>query len=134
VKNILKTRKDEIVNNVGGEDELKKLQKVKLLKLMKLEIQQLLEFWSLGQVLEILNSELGFKISKTVFYEFCARNFKKNETIKKNKKLNLAINISQNRDTKKESENIERGQLMIAQTKELKDDGQFKVADKSEFI
>jgi hypothetical protein len=101
VKNILKARKDEIVDNVGGEDELKKLQKVKLLKLMELEIQQLLEFWSLGQVLEILNNELGFKISKTVFYEFCAKNLKKDEKsepIKKDKKLD--VGVSQKRDTK----------------------------------
>lgn len=100
MKNILKNRKDEIVANVG-DDELKKLQKIKLLKLMELEIQQLLEFWTLGQVLEILNIELGFKISKTVFYEFCAKNLKKDEKsepIKRDKKLD--VGVSQKRDTK----------------------------------
>lgn len=98
MKNILKNRKDEIVVNVG-DDELKKLQKIKLLKLMELEIQQLLEFWSLGQVLEILNIELGFKISKTVFYEFCAKNLKKDEKsepIKRDKKLD--VGVSQKRE------------------------------------
>jgi hypothetical protein len=102
VKNTLKARKDEIVANIGGEDELKKLQKVKLLKLMELEIQQLLEFWSLAQVLEILNSELGFKISKTVFYDFCAKNLKKNEKskpIKSDKKEEVVV--SQQVDIKK---------------------------------
>ena len=98
MKNMLKTRKDQIVNNVGGEDELKKLQKVKLLKLMELEIQQMLEFWSLGQVLKILNSELGFKISKTVFYEFCAKN------LKKDKKSD--VGVSQKRDIKKDEKSI----------------------------
>lgn len=97
MKTILKTRKDEIVANVG-KDEFKKLQKVKLLKLMEIEIQQLLEFWSLGQVLEILNSELGFKISKTVFYEFCAKNLKKDEKVKpltlKYDRHNIDINNS----------------------------------------
>ncbi|MCT7616673.1 hypothetical protein N5U05_02875 [Aliarcobacter butzleri] len=108
MKNMLKTRKEQIVNNVGGEDELKKLQKVKLLKLMELEIQQMIEFWSLGQVLEILNSELGFKISKTVFYEFCAKNLKKDEKsepIKKDKKINVGVSQRANEDTKK-SENL----------------------------
>lgn len=101
VKNILKTRKDDIVNKVG-ENEFKKLQKVKLLKLMEVEIQQLFEFWSKGQVLEILNSELGFKISKTVFYDFCAKNLKKNEKLKVEKNKNINKGISQSRDTKKE--------------------------------
>lgn len=103
MKNLLKNRKDEIVANVGDDDELKKLQKIKLLKLMELEIQQLLEFWSLGQVLEILNIELGFKISKTVFYEFCAKNLKKDEKLKVEKKRKTDKGVSQNRDIKKES-------------------------------
>lgn len=134
MKNILKARKEEITEKVG-EDEFKRLQKVKLLKLMKLEIQQLLEFWSLGQVLEILNSELGFKISKTVFYSFFQKNLKKDEKLESLKTGKIKnLNISQTRDIKKESENSEKGQLMIAQTTELKDDGQLKVADKSEFI
>lgn len=90
----LQKRKKEIIEQIGQEDELKKLKKVKLLKLMEFEIQQMLEFWSLGQVLEILNSELGFKISKTVFYEFCAKN------LKKDKKSD--VGVSQKRDTKKE--------------------------------
>ena len=102
MKKILKTRKDEIIENIGGEDELKKLRKAKLLKLMKFEIQQLLEFWSLGQVLEILNNELGFKISKTVFYDFCAKNFKKDEISKPIKRDKIEEGVSQNRDTKKE--------------------------------
>lgn len=101
MKNTLKARKDEIVDNVG-EDGLKKLQKVKLLKLMELEIQQLLEFWSLAQVLEILNSELGLKISKTVFYEFCAKKMKKDEKLellKRDKKEEVVV--SQQVDIKK---------------------------------
>lgn len=101
MKNMLKNRKDEIVDNVG-EDGIKKLQKVRLLRLMELEIQQLLEFWTLGQVLEILNIELGFKISKTVFYDFCARNIKKDEKPKPLKRDKREEGISQKRDTKKE--------------------------------
>ena len=138
MKNILNTRKNEIVNNIGGEEVLKKLQKVKLLKLMELEIQQLLEYWSLSQTLEIINSELGFKISKTLFYDFYAKNLKKNETSKSikrenQKQIEVDKDVSQVNQPKTKG-NSEKGQLMIAQTTELKDDGQLKVADKSEFI
>lgn len=99
MKNILKARKEEITEKVG---EIKKLQKVKLLKLIELEIQQLLEYWSLSQILEIINSELELKISKTVFYEFCAKNFKKNEKskpLKRDKKEEVVV--SQQVDIKK---------------------------------
>ena len=102
MKNILKTRKDEIVNKVG-EDEFKKLQKVKLLKLMELEIQQLLKYWSLSQTLKIINSELELKISKTVFYNFCAKKMKKDEKSKVEKNQKIDKGVSQNRDIKKES-------------------------------
>jgi len=105
VKNILKIRKDEIVNKVG-ENEFTRLQKIKLLKLMELEIQQLFEFWSKGQVLEILNSELGFKISKTVFYDFCAKNLKKDEIskpIKSDKRLDKGVVLEITTNKKEES-------------------------------
>lgn len=103
MKNILKTRRDEIVDNLGGKDELKKLQKVKLLKLMELEIQQLLKYWNLSQTLEIINSELELKISKTVFYNFCAKKMKKDEKSKVEKNQKIDKGVSQNRDIKKES-------------------------------
>ena len=105
MRNILKTRKDEIVNKVG-ENEFTRLQKIKLLKLMELEIQQLFEFWSKGQVLEILNSELGFKISKTVFYDFCAKNLKKDEIskpIKSDKRLDKGVVLEITTNKKEES-------------------------------
>ncbi len=102
MKNILKTRKDEIVNKVG-EDEFKKLQKVKLLKLMELEIQQLLKYWSLSQTLKIINSELELKISKTVFYDFCAKKMKKDEKLKVEKNQKTDKGLTQKRDIKKES-------------------------------
>ena len=101
MKNILKTRRDEITEKVG-EDEFKRLQKVKLLKLMEFEIQQLLEYWSLSQILEIINSELELKISKTVFYKF-AKNLKKDEKSKVEKNQKIDRGVSQKIDTKKES-------------------------------
>jgi hypothetical protein len=135
MENILKTRKEELVRQIG-EDRIKKLKKVKLLKLMELEIQQLLKYWNLSQILEIVNSELGFKISKTVFYDFCKKNIKEDKTSKlikrdSQKQIEVDKDISQVNQVK---ENFKKGQLMIAQTTELKDDGQLKVADKSEFI
>lgn len=101
MKNILKARKEEITEKVG-EDEFKKLQKVKLLKLMELEIQQLTEYWSLSKILEIINSELELKISKTVFYEFCAKKMKKDEKSKVEKNQKIDKCLTQKRDTKKE--------------------------------
>ena len=101
MKNILKARKEEITEKVG-EDEFKKLQKVKILRLMELEIQQLIEYWSLSQILEIINSELELKISKTVFYKF-AKNLKKDEKSKVEKNQKIDRGVSQKIDTKKES-------------------------------
>ena len=102
MKNILENCKDEIVANVGV-DGLKKLQKVKLLKLMELEIQQLLKYWSLSQTLKIINSELELKISKTVFYDFCAKKMKKDEKLKVEKNQKTDKGLTQKRDIKKES-------------------------------
>ena len=101
MKNILKTRKEEITEKVG-EDEFKKLQKVKILRLMELEIQQLLEYWSLSQILEIINSDLELKISKTVFYDFCAKKMKKDKKskVEKNQKIDKGV-VSQEVDIKK---------------------------------
>ena len=97
MKNILKIRKEEITKKVGV-DEFKKLQKVKILKLMELEIQQLIEYWSLSQILEIINLDLELKISKTVFYNFCAKNLKKDEKEK--------VGVSLNRDTMSDEKSI----------------------------
>lgn len=97
MKNILNTRKDEIVGNVG-EDGLKKLQKVKLLKLIEAEIKELVKYFTLGQVLGQINNEFGLSISKTVFYDFCKKNIKKDEKLKPLKH----DGVSQNRE-KKES-------------------------------
>ena len=137
MKNILKTRRDEITEKVG-EDEFKRLQKVKLLKLMELEIKELLKYFTLSQVLKQINDEFNLRISKTVFYNFCKKNIKKDETSKLIKKENqkqieVDKDVSQVNQPKTKG-NSEKGKLMIAQTTELKDDGQLKVADKSEFI
>ena len=137
MKNILKTRRDEITEKVG-EDEFKRLQKVKLLKLMELEIKELLKYFTLSQVLKQINTEFNLSVSKTVFYNFCKKNIKKDETSKSikrenQKQIEVDKDVSQVNQPKTKG-NSEKGKLMIAQTTELKDDGQLKVADKSEFI
>lgn len=102
MKNILKTRKDEIVDNLGGKDELKKLQKVKLLKLIEVEIKELLKYFTLSQVLQQINDEFNLRISKTVFYNFCKKNLKKDEELKSEKNQKIDKGVSQSREIKKE--------------------------------
>ena len=134
MKNILKTCKEEIVNNIGN-IELKNLKKVKLLKLIEPEIKVLITYFTLGQVLGQINNEFNLSISKTVFYGFCKKNIKEDKTSKlikrdSQKQIEVDKDISQVNQVK---ENFKKEQLKIAQTKELKDNGQLKVADKSEF-
>ncbi|MCT7586617.1 hypothetical protein [Aliarcobacter butzleri] len=130
----LQKRKKKIIEQIG-EEGLEKLKFSKLLKLTENEIQELMNYWTIKQVHQMLNEVFNLNISAPLFYKFCA-NLKKDEiskTIKRDKKLDKGV-VQEITTNKKESENAERGQLKIAQTKELKDDGQFKVADKSEFI
>lgn len=110
MKNTLKTRKDEIVDNVGGEDELKKLQKVKLLKLIEVEINELLKYFTLGQVLQQINNEFNLFVSKTVFYNFCKKNIKKDETSKSIKRKNQK-KIEVDKDIKKEIATLDEDEL-----------------------
>ena len=122
MKNALKTRKDEIVDNVGGEDELKKLQKVKLLKLIEVEINELLKYFTLGQVLQQINNEFNLFVSKTVFYNFCKKNIKKDETSKSIKRENQK-KIEVDKDIKKEIVTLDEDELSAVamfQSKKIK--------------
>lgn len=102
MKNILKNRKDEIINNIG-EDLLKQLKKIKLLDLLKFQVKEMSVYWTLGQILEQINNEFNLSISKTLFYDFCSKNIEKDklEHLKKDKKIETGV--SQNKDIKKES-------------------------------
>jgi hypothetical protein len=99
VKNILKNCKDEIINNIG-EDSLKQLKKIKLLDLLKHQVKEMSDYWTLGQILVQINNEFNLSISKTLFYDFCSKNIEKDklEHIKKDK--NIETGLSQKRDTK----------------------------------
>lgn len=103
MKNILKNRKDEIVDVVGGEEQFKKLKKVKILALIKVQIEELSIYYSLGQILLLINNQFGLNISKTVFYNFCSKLKKETKVININ---NVNDGVSQNRDAVKDKKSI----------------------------
>ena len=110
----LQNRKKEIMEQIGI-DGLSKLKKVKLLKLLEFEIQQLLEFWTLGQILEQINNEFKLNISKTVFYDFCKKNFKNVEKIdiKKTVKKKEAITTQKDIKEKQETSILDEDELNV---------------------
>ncbi len=90
---ILENKKIEIIEQIG-EDRLKKLKFSKLLKLIQNEIQELLNYWNIKQVHELVQDVFNIPISSPLFYRYCAKNLKKDEK--------LDVGVSQKRDTKKE--------------------------------
>ena len=101
----LQNRKKEIIEQIGIHG-LKQLKFSKLLKLINFEIQELTNYWTLKQVHKMVNEVFDFNISAPLFYRFCQQNLKtkkdeKLESVKIGKIKNL--NISQNKDIKKES-------------------------------
>lgn len=105
MKDMLNAKKEKIIGEIeqGG---LKKLKKTKLLKLIKDEIQALSNYWSLLQILEMINEEFDLQISNTVFYDFCKNNLKKNNIETVDKIDEIRKGVSQNRNTKKEEKSI----------------------------
>jgi hypothetical protein len=103
VKDVLNAKKEKIIGEIeqGG---LKKLKKTKLLRLIKDEIQSLSNYWTLLQILEMINKEFDLQISNTVFYDFCKNNLKKNNIETVDKIGEIRKGVSQNRNTKKEEE------------------------------
>ncbi len=102
MKYILKRKKEKLIREIE-EEGLKKLKKMKLLKLIKDEIQILSIYWTLGQILEIINEDFDLKISKAIFYDFCKHNLlneNKNEDQKSDK------GVAQNRNTEKYEKSI----------------------------
>lgn len=103
MKDVLNAKKEKIIGEIeqGG---LKKLKKTKLLRLIKDEIQSLSNYWTLLQILEMINKEFDLQISNTVFYDFCKKNLKKNNIETVDKIGEIRKGVSQNRNTKKEEE------------------------------
>mgnify|MGYP003454344673 FL=1 len=103
MKDVLNAKKEKIIGEIeqGG---LKKLKKTKLLRLIKDEIQSLSNYWTLLQILEMINKEFDLQISNTVFYDFCKNNLKKHNIETVDKIGEIRKGVSQNRNTKKEEE------------------------------
>ncbi len=94
----LQKRKKEIEDKIG-EDGLKKLKFSKILKLLESEIQELLNYWNIKQVHELVQDVFNISISSPLFYRYCAKNLKKDEkleSVKTGKKSD--VGVSQKRE------------------------------------
>jgi hypothetical protein len=101
----LQNKKKEIIEQIGIEG-LKQLKFSKILKLLKSEIKELISYWTIKQVHQMVNEVFNINISSPFFYRFCQQNLKtkkdeKLESVKPGKIKNL--NISQNKNIKKKS-------------------------------
>jgi hypothetical protein len=105
VKFLLNVKKEEIIQHIGAEG-LKKLKFTKLLKLITFEIEELIEYWTIRQVHQMVNEVFNINISQQLFYSFCYKNIKKDENFKLEKNHKTDKGVSQNRNTKKEEEKI----------------------------
>ncbi len=94
----LQKRKEELVGQIG-EDKIKLLKRIKLLKLIQNEIQELLNYWNIKQVHELVQDVFNIPISSPLFYRYCAKNLKKDEkleSVKTGKKSD--VGVSQKRE------------------------------------
>lgn len=105
-KNILLKKKEFILNNYLGVDELKAIKPTKFLFLIKDEIEALLRFYSKKEIHFIVNSVFEKELSLSLIYLFCSENIDldlksdlKNRAGVKNQKINSnAKNIVNNVD------------------------------------
>lgn len=105
----LQKRKKKIIEQIG-DDRLKKLKFSKLLKLIENEIQELMKYWTIKQVHQMVDEVFNLNISAPLFYRFCA-NLKKDEIskpIKNDKKLDVGVSqqVQVNKDTKKSENSV----------------------------
>ena len=99
----LQNKKNEIILQIG-EDGLKRLKFSKILKLIENEIKELMDYWIVKQIHQMVNEVFNINISAPLFYRFCEKNIKKNENLKVEKNHKIDKGVSQNRNTKKEEE------------------------------
>ena len=97
----LQNKKKEIIQQIG-EDRLKKLKFSKLLKLIIFEIEELMVYWTVRQVNQMVCEVFDVNISEPLFYRFCLKNLEKGKKSKILKRDKIEEGVSQNRDTKKE--------------------------------
>lgn len=133
LEELLFKRKKELETLFGK--ELKEIKKsTKFLKLIIKELVYLDEFFTKVEILELVNSVFNVNIKYSNFYKFFVKNIYKNE--KKVPKMNTKKDdiTSNNQIDKSEVKNdFANNQVQLAQVKELKDDGELKRADKSDF-
>ena len=133
MEELLFKRKKELEILFGK--ELKEIKKsTKFLKLIIKELVYLDEFFTKVEILELVNSVFHVNIKYSNFYKFFVKNIIKNEI--KVSKINTKKDdiTSNNQINKSEVRNdFANNQVQLAQVKELKDDGELKRADKSDF-
>lgn len=113
----LQKRKEELAKQIG-EDKIKKIKKFKLLKLLETQIQDLMHYWTLAQILHMINNEFELKISKTVFYDFCKKNLKKFEKIEIKKIVKEeedVITIKKDIEEKQETSILDEDELSVVE-------------------
>ena len=77
----LQNKKNEIIHQIG-EDGLKRLKFSKILKLIENEIKELMDYWTIRQVHQMVNEIFNINVSKALFYGFCEKILKKRKTLK----------------------------------------------------
>lgn len=133
MEELLFKRKKELETLFGK--ELKEIKKsTKFLKLIRNELVYLDDFLTKVEILELVNKIFQTQIKYSNFYKFFVKNIIKNEI--KISKINTKKEdiTSKNQIDKSEVKNdFANSQVQLAQVKELKDDGELKRADKSDF-
>ena len=101
----LQNKKNEIIQHIGAEG-LKKLEFTKLLKLITFEIEELIEYWTIRQVHQMVNEVFNINVSKALFYGFCEKNIKKKKDfeVMENRKIDKGVSL--NRDTMSDEKSI----------------------------
>lgn len=133
MEELLFKRKKELEVLFGK--ELKEIKKsTKFLKLLIKELVYLDEFFTKVEMLELVNSVFHVNIKYSNFYKFFVKSVDK-KGIKVSKINTKKEDItSNNQINKSEVKNdFTSSQVQLAQVKELKDDGELKRADKSDF-
>ncbi len=105
MKFLLNVKKEEIIQHIGAEG-LKKLKFTKLLKLITFEIEELIEYWTIRQVHQMVNEVFNINVSKALFYGFCEKNIKKKKDfeVMENRKIDKGVSL--NRDTMSDEKSI----------------------------
>lgn len=133
LEELLFKRKKELETLLGK--ELKDIKKsTKFLKLIRTELVYLNDFFTKVEILELVNSVFETKVKYSNFYKWYVKNIIKNEIIVPKNNTKKDDITSNNQIDKTEVKNdISNSQVQLAQVKELKDDGELKRADRSDF-